>query len=237
LLNGWPEVHQYFWKMAAPLVENLNPTDIDTIGRGNEEFSISKAPHEIEYHPQDDISKLLLEVQNATSHQVVIQAIEQLWVLVLPLVINTRLNEGIMDYIYRDAAWRDAFYRFLCVEPTCVEDEDLLIKVLDLMNHLISNMGTSGRAKLEEWIVPLCMENGCALLKLLNVHCLKPETPCSGTMLPSILRSLFDFYFNVMKKPSLSSHSEFKWNMFKTLCMIFHQFGDREYSSPGNLYF
>lgn len=223
LFHAWPEVHQYFVHHASPLVDNLGGTS-----------DVENRPNEIDVacKPQEAIPKLLIAIQNATVHQAVIHAINNLWGYILPLSINTRLGTGVLDYICKDLPFRDAFYRFLCVEPTCAEDEDLLIRIMNVMTYLMSNL-SSGRQNIDEWIIPLCMENGSAMQRLLSTHCLKSDPPFAGTILPNILRTLFEFYFVGMKKGSDPSFAEFEWNLFNTMCIIFHKLGDTGFTFSG----
>ncbi|OXA63064.1 Rotatin [Folsomia candida] len=233
LSNGWPEVHKYFVQYSSPLVDSLSSDPDVPNTRGFEDsFQLEPNQKQFYFQPQEAISKLLIAIQNATGHQTVILAIDNLWGYILPLAVNQRWKNGAMDYICQEVPFRDSFYRFLCVEPTCVEDEDLLIRVINLIAYLFANLST-GREKLEEWIVPLCMENGSAFQKLLRTYCLKSDITdvFAGTVLPDTLRSLFDFLFVILKKTEPNpSYAEYKWNIFHTLCLILHKLGDLGFS-------
>lgn len=224
LFHCWPEVYQYFLQYVSPFDQTLTPVE--------KAFHESKMSNP-EYQPRELIVKLLYAVQNATGHEAVSDSLNQMWRFLLPLVINTRHGGNLLDYIFKDAPWRDSFFRFLCVEPTCTEDEELLLKVVDVLAFLISNMN-EGVKTLTDWIVPLCMEKGCAGLRLLSEHSLKMDTPYAGTMLPTLLRSLFDFYTVILNKTLVAVEDEFLWDVFSTFCVILHELGENGFVFSGN---
>jgi hypothetical protein len=191
-----------------------------------------------EHHPQEVVKTLLGAVQNATGHTAAFEAVINLTNYVAPLSVNSRLNLDLMDYVCKDGPWRDAFYRFLCVEPTCVEDEELLVRIIDLLDFVIFHMKVEC-CKILEWIVPLCMEKGCSTLRLLSEHSVKKvDDTFGGTMLPPLLRSLFDFYSTIICKAEtvFKIEDEFLWDVFNVYFLIFNEIGDKGFSFSGKCF-
>jgi len=216
LLHYWPKVCEFFIKFGSPFVEARQL--------------------EFEKLDIDAVKSLLYAVQNATGHFAACHAVNNLANYVLPLQINSRLDENLMDYICQDGPWRDAFYRFLCVEPTCAEDEDLLAKIIELLDFIVYHMKDECYSVLE-WVVPLCMEKGCAALRILHGYSLKStEDSYGGTMLTPILRSLLDFYNTILlKADTCKTGNECLWDLFNSYVYILNDIGDKGCSSLGKL--
>ncbi|CAG7817893.1 unnamed protein product [Allacma fusca] len=204
--------------------------------------------------PHKAIISFLVDIQNSSGHKGVFDAIQRLkeFSLVLLLKSQTRgrdHGEGNMkgrlshssskdadkESVFRNPHWRDAFYRFLSVEPTSQEDEDLLVRVLDLIEFILTHV--EGSHPLLEWVVPLCGAKGCAGFRLLLQHCNKNESDSSGTTLSSILRTLFDFYQCLLSKESTSSDQlTLLWELFSSFSQVMSEAAEEGYGSSATLH-
>lgn len=221
--GGWPEVCEYFLQFSGM----FDPSATTVSERQSEGEEIG------ENHPKKKILKLMYSVQNASSHDEVLNSVDSLRDTFLPMVLNIRLGEDKLAYILHDIPWRDTFYRFLCVEPTTEGDEELLGRVLDLFTYILKNVKN---AKPFRWIAPLCCEKGCTALKLLGVTGLKKEVKCGGTAIPDLLRSLVDFYSAVLKHGNDLMAEETKWEVFQMYTAILESLKESSYSNFGNIY-
>ena len=200
--------------------------------------------------PHKAIIHYLMEVQNSSGHKGVFEAVSRLKQYNFILNIKSRKNGRLtdqgrkrpglgsgrkeldMESIFRNPNWRDAFYRFLSVEPTSQEDEDLLCRVLDMLTFVINHVQFS--FPLLEWIIPLCGTKGCAGLKLLGQHLAKVNGDSSGTTLPTILRSLLDFYLCLLNSQAESDdYITLLWELFSTFSHALQDGSDGGYSSSG----
>ena len=185
--------------------------------------------------PELIVPNTLISIQNAIEHKQVIDGIDGLWEHLLPLVLNLRTTEEDIDshLIPPKSQWREAFYRFLSVEPTSAEDEDLLVRVLDLISFLLKSMKNS--ESLKKWVIPLVSEKGSAILRILLQYCTGSKGSTSvvprGTTLPTIVRSVLDFYHVVVLE---GSSSEKLGELMTTFIRIMDTLKQDQFTSPGN---
>jgi hypothetical protein len=187
------------------------------------------------------VPNTLFSIQNAIEHKQVADGIESLWENLLPLGLNLRTDEKDIDIdsqmIPENSQWREAFYRFLSVEPTSIEDEDLLVRVLDLLSFLLKTMKNS--EILRKWVLPLVSEKGSAILRILHQHCGSSgsgsgrggSSSPGGTTLPTIVRSVFDFYHVLVLEGSSTRETGELMNTFSQILKNLKQDG---FTSPGN---
>ncbi|ODM92073.1 Rotatin [Orchesella cincta] len=217
--SGWPEVFEYFIQFSSmfdPSAGLMSEHQKDQDGDNSEN------------HPKRRILNLLYAIQNASSHEDVLDSVDSLRDVLLPITLNLRLGDDSLAYILQDVPWRDTFYRFLCIEPTTEGDETLLGRVLDLFSYILQNTSS---AKAFKWITPLCCEKSCTTLKLLANAALKLEMRHGGTALSDLVRSLLEFYSAVLTHANTLLSSETKWEIFQIYSAILNSLEEATYSN------
>lgn len=221
--NGWPELFQHFLQFAAMF-------DPSAGIMSNAQKSATEGETS-ENHPKQKILKLLYTIQNASSHDEVLDSLESLRDVLTPITLNARLGQDSVTYILQDAPWRDTFYRFLCVEPTTEGDEQLLGRVLDIFTYILQNVFNASTFK---WLTPLCCEKSCTTLKLLGNSAMKKEMLYAGTALPDLIRSLLNFYEAVLRHGKTLISEGVKWEIFQIYTAVLHNLEHTSYSNFGN---
>jgi len=154
--------------------------------------------------PTEIIPSILYGIQNSVEHGGVIAGIDKLWENLLPLVLNKILPEPVdSQLVPPNCQWRETFYRFLSVEPTSVEDEALLIRILDFSSFLLYSMKNSER--LLEWILPLVSEKNSALLRVMLHESAQSILSTSSTTFSTLNCSAFDFYLAILHEGTQSN--------------------------------
>lgn len=219
--NGWPEIFENFVQYASMFDPSAGIMS-DSQKNGTEEDS--------ENHPKRKMLKLLYTIQNASGHEDVLDSVDSLKDVLVPISLNVRLGKDSLTYVLQDAPWRDTFYRFLCVEPTTEGDEGLLSRVLDLFTYILQNVMNASTFK---WITPLCCEKSCTTLKLLGNAAMKNELTYGGTALPDLLRSLLNFYEVVLIHGKTLVSDGVKWEIFQIYAAILHGLEQQSYANFG----
>lgn len=220
--SGWPEIFEYFLQFTAlfdPSTSNPQEQQNDS--------SDSENP---DNHPKKRTLTLLYAIQNASSHDEVLNSVAAILDTLLPITFNLRFGNDSLSHILKDMPWRDTFYRFLCVEPRTEGDEELLSRVLNLFTFILQNVVDPCAFK---WITPLCCEKSSTTLKLLGGVALQKEMRYGGTAVTDLFRSLLDFYDIVLKHENNLMIDDTKWELFQIYCNILHSLEQTSYSNFG----
>ncbi|CAG9862356.1 unnamed protein product [Phyllotreta striolata] len=112
------------------------------------------------------ISLFLTDIQNATSHCSVIQALDNLAIYIQLYKQSSQCNESESNESITDHPWEKTFIRFLKVLPSCDDDIVVLKRVIQLLSTLVTYYNFSEG---DCWISSLLKDHTNSLLDVLVV--------------------------------------------------------------------